>query len=225
MTPPPDNSSSRGTKVLAVVKVEGSNAPQLVGLQDPHPSPTPVERGARLRRAIGESALNQSGLAEALGCHRSTVSRYVNGDTAIPPEVALRISHILDVEPGEIAHVPARVAVPHAYTLNVRIARGEVFQAALYPIPDDHRSALAPKTELYELREQARSTVKEAVLREVTSALDRFFAERTAEISVVLKDGGELGELVDMGQGLPLAAERTSPLLPPHIAVTVSKPA
>jgi len=54
-------------------------------------------RGGALEQALRQANLTQGDLATALGVTAATVSRWKNGDRAVPPEQAARIAAYLSV--------------------------------------------------------------------------------------------------------------------------------
>lgn len=58
------------------------------------------------------AGMTTQGLADALGCPRSTVSNYVNGYAAVSVEVAYKIAEVLEVTPWTILNREPLPATP-----------------------------------------------------------------------------------------------------------------
>jgi addiction module HigA family antidote len=72
--------------------------------------PTPLKPGDVLRRRVlDDMDIKQDKLAEALGVSRFTINQVLNGRRGVSPEMALRLSRVLDTSAELWLNLQARV--------------------------------------------------------------------------------------------------------------------
>jgi len=74
-----------------------------------HDLPPPKPGEVLRRRVLGDLDISQEKLAQALGVSRFTINQILNGRRGVTPEMALRLSHVLNTSPEMWLKLQAKV--------------------------------------------------------------------------------------------------------------------